>query len=232
MKKLAIAASLLIVGGAWADESPAERIDRAAQVFNEIMSSPGKGIPQNLLNKANCVIIVPGMVKAAFIVGAKYGRGFVECRNLNGAGWAAPAAVRVEGGSIGFQIGGSSRDVVILVMNREGMNTLLSDKVELGVGAQVAAGPVGRGTSAATDLQMHAQMLSYSRDRGIFAGVDLKGATIRPDREENAKLYGRQYDTREIVMNHVRPPAAARPLIAALDRYSTYANTPSAERAK
>jgi SH3 domain-containing YSC84-like protein 1 len=230
MKTLAIAASLLVVGGAWA-ESPAERIDTAAQVFNEIMSSPGKGIPQDLLSKADCVIIIPGLKKAAFVVGGSYGRGFVTCRNLNGAGWAAPAAVRLEGGSVGFQIGGSSADVVILVMNREGMNKLLSDKVELGVGAQVAAGPVGRGAGAATDLQMHAEMLAYSRSRGVFAGVALNGATIRPDPEENAKLYGKPYGTREIVMERVRPTPAARPLITELDRFST-PNAPNAERAK
>jgi lipid-binding SYLF domain-containing protein len=232
MKILPIAATLLVVGGAWAAQTPAERIDDSARVFNEIMSSPGKGIPQDLLNKADCVIILPGLKQAAFIVGGEYGRGFAECRNRDGAGWAAPAAVRMEGGSVGFQIGGSSADIIILVMNREGMDKLLQDKVTLGADAQVAAGPVGRGTMANTDAMMHAQMLAYSRVRGAFAGVALNGATLRPDREENEKLYGQKYDTRGIVMGHVPPPPAARPLIAELDRYSTYANTPSAERAR
>ncbi|HUB34837.1 MAG TPA: lipid-binding SYLF domain-containing protein [Bryobacteraceae bacterium] len=232
MKTIVIAASLLAATGVWGAETPAERIDTSARVFNEIMSSPGKAIPQDLLNKANCVIIMPGLKQAAFIVGGEYGRGFAECRKPNGVGWAAPAALRLEGGSVGFQIGGSSADIVILVMNREGMDKLLQDKVTLGADASVAAGPVGRGTAAETNATMHAQMLAYSRNRGVFAGVALNGAVLQPDREENKKLYGREYTTREIVMGHVRPTAAAHPLIAELDRYSSYSNAPNAERAK
>jgi lipid-binding SYLF domain-containing protein len=232
MRNFVIAASLLAATGAWAAQTPAERMDDSARVFSEIMSSPGKGIPQDLLNKADCVIIMPGLKQAAFIVGGQYGRGFAVCRKSSGAGWAAPAAMRLEGGSVGFQIGGSSADIVILVMNREGMDKLLQDKITLGADASVAAGPIGRGAAAQTNATMHAQMLAYSRNRGVFAGIALNGAVLRPDRDENEKLYGRKYTTREIVMSDVRPTPAAHSLIAQLDRYSSYGNQPNAERAK
>jgi SH3 domain-containing YSC84-like protein 1 len=229
MRGIAVATSLLLASGLWAAETSAERLDKAARVFSEIMGAPDKGIPQDLLNKAECVIIVPDMKKAAFVVGGEYGRGFAECRKANGTGWGAPAAVRLEGGSVGFQIGGSETDIVMLVMNRHGMNKLLQDKFTLGADASVAAGPVGRTANANTDVKMSAEILAWSRSKGLFAGISLNGATLRPDRDENAKLYGRQLTTREIVMDNVAAPDAARPLLAELNRYSSMS---SADRAK
>jgi len=161
-----------------------ERLKDATEVFNEIMSTPDKGIPQDLLGKAHCVVIVPGLKQAAFVVGGKYGRGFAVCRR-EGDGWAAPGAVRVEGGSFGFQIGASSTDVAMLIMNERGMRRLLEDKFTLGAEASVAAGPVGRSTSALTDAQLSAEILSWSRSKGLFAGIALTGATLRNDTDEN-----------------------------------------------
>lgn len=231
MRGLAIAASLCIAtSGLWAADSAQHRLDKAANVFSEIMSAPDKGIPQDLLNKADCVIIVPDMKKAAFVVGGEYGHGFVECRKASGSGWGAPAAVRLEGGSVGFQIGGSEADIVMLVMNRRGMDKLLQDKITLGADATVAAGPIGRTANANTDLKMNAEILAWSRSKGLFAGIALNGATIRPDRDENANLYGSKLTTHDIVLGNVKPPAAAQPLIAQLDRYSSYGS--SAERSK
>jgi SH3 domain-containing YSC84-like protein 1 len=225
MRGLAIAASLLLTtAGSWAADTAQDRLARSSQVLSEIMSAPDKGIPQDLLSKADCVVILPGLKKAAFVVGGEYGRGFAECRKEGGKGWAAPAAVTFEGGSVGFQIGGSQADIVLLVMNRPGMDKLLQDKVTLGADLSVAAGPVGRSANAKTDLKMSAEILSYSRAKGLFAGVSLNGASLRPDTKENAQLYGREMNTRDIVMGNIPPPAAARPLIGELDRYSSMSN--------
>jgi lipid-binding SYLF domain-containing protein len=230
MRGLLLAAVLpLTIVGSWAAESPQQRLDDSARVITEIMGAPDKGIPQDLLNKAQCVIILPGMKKAAFVVGGEYARGYAECRKTAGAGWAAPAGMRFEGGSVGFQIGGSQADIVMLVMNRNGMDKLLGDKITLGADASVAAGPVGRTTNANTDLKMTAEILAWSRTKGLFAGVSLNGATLRPDTSVNQELYGREMNTREIIMGNVAPPAAAHPLIGELDRYSSYSN---ADRAK
>src|SRR6267154_821821 len=163
-----------------ASDAP-KRLDAAADVVTEIMASPDNGIPQDLLDKSECIVIVPGLKKGAFIIGAKYGKGFLSCRKTSGVGWSAPASIRVEGGSVGFQIGGSETDVVLLVMNQGGVKKLLSSKFTIGADASAAAGPVGRTSSAATDAQMHAEILTYSRARGLFAGVSLEGATLRPD---------------------------------------------------
>src|ERR1700722_36757 len=152
-----------------ADKDTSRRLDEAAVTFSEIMSAPDKGIPHDLLDKAQCAVIVPGLKKGAFIVGAKYGKGFVSCRHGDGMGWSAPASVRVEGGSVGFQIGGSETDVFMLVMNKSGMNRLLSTKFTLGGDASVAGGPVGRSTQAETDAAMTAEILTWSRSRGLFA---------------------------------------------------------------
>ncbi len=203
-----------------AADTVSERLQDSADIFQQIMSTPDKGIPQDLLNRAQCVVIVPGLKKAAFVVGGQYGRGFAMCRNSTETGWGAPAAVRVEGGSVGFQIGGSSTDVVMLVMNRRGMDKLIGDKFTIGADLSAAAGPVGRTASAQTNARMDAEILSYSRAKGLFAGVSLNGATMRPDPEENKILYGRALTNREIIMENVKPPAAASSLIAALDRYS------------
>jgi lipid-binding SYLF domain-containing protein len=175
------------------------RLTTSATVLNEIMATPDRGIPRDLLEKSECIVIVPGMKKAAFIVGGNYGRGFILCRLPSGPGWSAPAGVKVEGGSIGFQIGGSETDVIMLVMNKRGAEKLLSSKFTLGADASVAAGPVGRTSSADTDLKLHAEILSYSRSRGLFAGVSLDGATLRPDDDSNAELYGTNVTNQQIV---------------------------------
>ncbi|MCS7316149.1 MAG: lipid-binding SYLF domain-containing protein [Bryobacterales bacterium] len=199
----------------------AERLERAAVVFQEIMDSPDKGIPQELLNKAHCAVIVPGLKKGAFIIGAKYGRGFVSCRSRKGVGWTAPAAVRIEGGSFGLQIGGSEIDVIMLVMNERGAQRLLSSKFTLGGDASVAAGPVGRTAAAQTDAYMTAEILSWSRSRGLFAGVSLHGATLRQDLDVNRRLYGKTLENREIIESEPPPPAAAKRLMETLNKHSS-----------
>jgi len=197
-----------------------KRLDAAAQVMSDIMGAPDKGIPRDLLAKAACVVIVPGVKKGAFIIGAKYGRGFIVCRK-SGGGWSAPAAVRVEGGSVGFQIGGSETDVVMLVMNEGAIDKLLSSKFTIGGDASATAGPVGRTASAATDAQLHAQLLTYSRARGLFAGVSLEGATLRPDDDANKDLYGKEHmSNKDIVTGTVDSPKSAARLMAVLNKYS------------
>ena len=218
---LPISLLCLTAGYLCAAETAAERLQTSAAVLAEVMQAPDKGIPQDLLDKAQCVVIIPGMKKGAFIVGGKFGKGFFLCRRHSGVGWSAPAAVRVEGGSFGFQIGGSETDVIMLVMNQRGAQKLLSSKFTLGGDASVAAGPVGRTTSADTDLKMHAEILTYSRARGVFAGVALNGATLRPDEDTNAELYGEKLTNQQIVMGNVKAPPAAERLRAELDRYSS-----------
>lgn len=202
-----------------ASDAP-KRLDAAADVITEIMASPDKGIPQDLLDKSECVVVVPGLKKGAFIIGGKYGKGFMLCRKAGG-GWSAPGSVRVEGGSFGFQIGGSETDVVLLVMNQGGVKKLLSSKFTVGADASAAAGPVGRTSSAATDAQMHAEILTYSRARGLFAGVSLEGATLRPDDDWNKELYGKSMTNQDIVMGSTQPPAAAKGLLSVLNKYSS-----------
>jgi SH3 domain-containing YSC84-like protein 1 len=197
-----------------------DRLNEAATVFTEIMDAPDKGIPQDLLENAHCIVIVPGLKKGAFIVGAKYGKGFVSCRQKADRKWSAPAAVRVEGGSVGFQIGGSETDVVLLVMNDRGADRLLSSQFTLGGEGEVAAGPVGRTATAQTDAKLSAEILSWSRSRGVFAGVSLQGATLREDEEANQALYGKKLKNREIVEKGVAPPPAAAKLLSLLNRYS------------
>jgi len=217
MKRLATA--LLFLTWGLQAENAAERLDSSSSVFREIMDTGDRAIPQDLLQKAECIVIVPGMKKGAFIVGANFGRGYVSCRTSR-VGWSAPAAVRMEGGSFGFQIGGSETDVVMLVLNKRGADKLMSSKFTLGGDASVAAGPVGRTSTAETDALLHAEMLSWSRSRGVFAGISLKGATLRGDGDANKELYGSVLGTREIVTNHPAPKAAA-PLLALLNRYSS-----------
>jgi lipid-binding SYLF domain-containing protein len=188
------------------------------------MSTPDKGIPQDLFGRAECVIIIPSMKKAAFVVGGEYGRGFAECRSASGTGWGAPAAVRMEGGSVGFQIGGSATDLIMLVMSKKGMQHLLDDKFTLGADASLAAGPVGRTANANTDLKMNAEILAWSRSKGLFAGIALNGATLRPDLDRNAELYGRKMNNREVLMGSVTTPAAADPLVSQLNKYSSRSN--------
>jgi len=197
-----------------------KRLDQAATVLSEIMAAPDKGIPQDLLEKAHCIVIVPGMKQAAFIVGGKYGKGYISCRGEAGIGWSAPGTVRIEGGSLGFQIGGSETDVILLVLNESGANKLLSSKFTLGGQGAVAAGPVGRSATAQTDAKMRAEILSWSRSRGVFAGISLEGATLRQDLGDNAELYGQRLENRQIVNDGVGPPEAAARLLEMLNRYS------------
>jgi lipid-binding SYLF domain-containing protein len=201
-------------------EQTSARLQEATTVFQEIMNSPDKSIPQDLLEKAHCVVIVPSLKKGAFIVGAKYGKGFISCRRAGRKGWSAPGAVRIEGGSVGFQIGGSESDVVMLVMNSRGADRLLASKFTLGAEGTVAAGPVGRTASAGTDAKMTAEILSWSRARGVFAGVSLQGATLREDEDDNAAMYGSKLSNREIVEKWRTPTASASGLLAILNRYS------------
>jgi lipid-binding SYLF domain-containing protein len=221
MKFKLITAATLGAGLLSAAEAP-ERLGAAANSLKEVMGIPDKSIPQDLLTRAQCIVIVPGLKKAAFIVGAKYGRGFASCRRPGGVGWSAPGSVRVEGGSFGFQIGGAATDVFMLVMNRKGMDRLLSTKFTLGADASVAAGPVGRSTQAETDAALTAEILTWSRERGLFAGVSLSGATLREDGDWNAELYGKKITNRDIIVkNTVKPPKEAGSLMTELNRYSS-----------
>lgn len=203
------------------DSSDEKRLKEAAEVFREVMSTTDKAIPQELIEKAECAIVIPGMKKGAFIVGAKYGRGFMTCRKANRVGWKAPAAMRVEGGSFGFQIGGAETDAILLVMNRKGAQRLLSSKFTLGGEASVAAGPVGRNSTAQTDAAMTAEILSWSRQRGVFAGISLQGATMREDLDVNRSMYGQTMTNKEVVEKDPPPPAAAQELLNELNRHSS-----------
>src|SRR5579863_635679 len=174
------------------DNEPAKRLGEAAAVFSEVMTAPDKGIPQELLENAHCIVIVPDLKTAAFVFGGKYGKGYLSCRNKGNRGWSAPGTVRIEGGSVGFQIGGSSTDLIMLVMSERGADKLLSSKFTLGAEGSVAAGPVGRTATAQTDAQLHADILSWSPFQGLFAGIALEGATLRQDLDDNATLYGRK----------------------------------------
>ncbi len=224
LKRLGItclSAGVLSVGLLYGGESVATRLKTSAEVLSEIMATPDKGIPQELLEKSQCIVIVPGMKKAAFIVGGNYGKGFMLCRLPSGTGWSPPAGVKVEGGSIGFQIGGSETDVIMLVMNKRGAEKLLSSKFTLGADASVAAGPVGRTSSADTDLKLQAEILSYSRSRGVFAGISLDGATLRPDDDSNAELYGTKLTNKQIVTGRkTKVSVPGSKLTADLNKYS------------
>ena len=220
-KKLILFPCLLIsaVTSLLAD-TVSERLQESAVVLKEILSAPDQSILGDLLDASHCLVVVPGMKTAAFVVGGKYGRGFVVCRHASRPGWGAPAAIRIEGGSFGFQIGASETDVVMLVMNQRGMDRLLQSKFTLGGAAEVAGGPVGRGSTAQTDAKLTAKILSYSRSRGVFAGISLQGATLRQDADENHDLYGQQITNKQIVMQKTAIPSAAWELIAVLNLHS------------
>ena len=217
--KLIMVAALAITPLLAKDNEPANRLGEAAAVFSEIMAAPDKGIPQELIENAHCIVIVPELKTAAFVFGGKYGKGYLSCRN-KGGGWSAPGTVRIEGGSVGFQIGGSSTDLIMLVMSERGADKLLASKFTLGAEGSVAAGPVGRTATAQTDAQMHADILSWSRSQGLFAGLALEGATLRQDLDDNATLYGKRLENRQIVTSGVRAPRGAAKLMALLNRYS------------
>jgi len=217
-----LAAALALTPLLAADKESKTRLDESAAVFSEIMETPDKGIPQQMLENENahCIIIVPALKTAAFLVGAKYGKGYLSCRNKGAEGWSAPATIRIEGGSVGFQIGSSETDLIMLAMNARGADKLLSSKFTLCVDGSIAAGAAGRTATAQTDAQMHAEILSWSRSQWIFAGVALEGATLRQDANSNAALYGKTIDNREIVTSGVAVPEAAEKLLGLLNRYS------------
>jgi len=196
-----------------------ERLDDSAALFSEVMGTPDKAIPQNLLDKSFCIVLVPGLKKGAFVIGGKYGRGFAVCRK-EGQGWGAPAAIRIEGGSFGLQIGVSSSDVILLVMNERGMKRLTTSKFTIGAEAAAAAGPVGRDATAQTDALLTAEILSWSRSRGAFAGLSLDGATLRNDIDVNEDMYGQRWDNKQILESGATPPAGAAKLLAELNKYS------------
>src|SRR5271166_4879823 len=207
---LAIASTM--TAAAFASERPIkvnDRLDASAETLTAMMRASDQDIPHDLIDKARCVVVIPGMKKAGFIFGAEEGRGFAVCRRPGGVGWSAPAAMRTEGGSFGFQIGASDTDVVLLVMNDGGMKHLLSDKFTLGGDASVVAGPIGRDATAQTDVELQAEVLSYSRSHGAFAGVALTGATLRPDEDTNRELYGHNATNREILTGAFKTPAVA-----------------------
>ena len=205
-----------------APDKETDRLENAGTVIKEIMDIPDD-IPQSLIDKADCVIVIPSVLKAAFIVGGSYGRGAMSCRSgddFNGP-WGAPTMMALEGGSFGFQLGGQATDFVLLVMNQRGATSILSSKVKLGADAAAAAGPKGRDAQADTDVTLRAEVLTYSRSRGLFAGISLEGSTLRPDNDGNARLYGKKLEAKEIVLhNAVPPPPSAKLLIETLTRHS------------
>src|SRR5580692_10154218 len=208
----AAASSLLIAQ----EETPDKRLKDSAATFHEIMAAPDRSIPRHLLERAQCIIIVPGMKKAAFLVGGEYGRGFASCR-VPGS-WSAPAPVRLAGGSFGVQLGADSTDIILLVMNERGLERLLADKFSLGVDVNVAAGPVGRDANADTDALMRAEIIAWSRSRGAFAGVALQGTVVERDQAETIRLYGRPWSNRDILRGGVALPDPAKILITELGR--------------
>jgi lipid-binding SYLF domain-containing protein len=217
MRTFAIAALSLCLLSPAALRADDDRLRNATAVLTEMAGSFDAGIPKDLFGKAECVVIIPGVKKGAVGFGGQYGRGYMSCRKSGK--WSAPAGIRLEGGSVGFQIGGSSTDVIMLVMNPRGAEKLLASKFTVGADAAIAAGPVGRQASAQTDATMHAEILAWSRSRGVFAGVSLQGSTLRPDQSENKELYGKEMSNKEIVSGSVAAPAAATELMAALGKY-------------
>ncbi len=202
-----------------AKESKAtDRVQAAADVLNEIQSAPDSGVPNEILSRADCVAVVPSMLKGGFVVGGKYGRGLASCRTPKG--WSTPAFFTVKGGSFGFQIGGQAVDLVMLIMNNDGMQRLLSSKVALGADASVAAGPVGRHAEGNTDWKMRAQVLTYSRARGIFAGASLNGAVLKQDKDSTRDFYGHMVTFKAALTGEVEPPAAANPFLSSLAKWA------------
>jgi lipid-binding SYLF domain-containing protein len=198
-----------------------KRINSAANVLDEIMGAPDKGIPRDVLESAKCVAVVPSMIKGGFIVGARYGKGVATCRTSNG--WSAPAPITIAGGSWGLQFGGEAVDLVMLVMNDKGMEHLLSSKFKLGAEGSAAAGPVGRQAEANTDWKMRSEVLSYSRSRGVFAGLELNGAVIKQDDDDTRILYGKEVPFKEILEGHVAPPAGSQRFLATVRKYAAEA---------
>jgi len=218
LKRLGIVC--LSAGVLYGGESAATRLKTSAEVLTEIMAAPDKGIPDELLDKSQCIVIVPGIKKAAFIVGGQFGKGFIECRRASGKGWSAPAAVKVEGGSFGFQIGGQAVDLVMLIMNNDGMQRLLTSQFTLGADASVAAGPVGRHAEGNTDWTMRAQVLTYSRARGVFAGAALNGAVMKQDKDSTREFYGHMVTFKAALTGDIEAPAPANPFLSSLSKWA------------
>ncbi|HVN80252.1 MAG TPA: lipid-binding SYLF domain-containing protein [Terriglobia bacterium] len=215
---------VLLVGPSWAGSNESDEVRRmqsAANVMNEIMAAPDKGIPEEILGSAKCVAVVPSMIKAGFIVGGNYGKGVATCRT--DSGWSAPAPFLVTGGSFGLQVGGEAVDLVMLVMNERGMQQLLSSKFQLGADVSAAAGPVGRHAEGNTDWKMRAEVLSYSRARGIFAGVSLDGAVIKQDKDDTKALYGTATSFSAILKGQVASPNGSQPFLTAVRKYAEQA---------
>lgn len=216
----AVVAAITIAAPSFAQNNADARLTAATETLHAMANAGDKGIPEDLLNRATCVVVVPNLKKGGFIVGAEYGVGFFSCRHEGGVGWSAPGSLRISGGKFGLLIGAAETNVVMLVMNREGMEHLISDKFQIGGEASAAAGPIGRTASAMTDAEMHAEILTYSRSRGIFGGLDITGAAVTEDKDFNRELYGRALSNKEIVTGTVHTPAAARPFTHELDRLS------------
>jgi lipid-binding SYLF domain-containing protein len=221
LKRLVVVASLALLVSVTAFASDREddvkRTHKAADVFRDIMNTPDQGIPQDLLESAKCIAIIPGDVKFAFVFGGSYGRGLATCRTEHG--WSAPMFVAIDGGSVGYQIGGSSTDIVMLFMNDHALQSLLSDKFKLGADASVAAGPVGRSAAAGTDLKLSAEILSYSRAKGVFAGVSLDGAVMQADKSGDKAMYGDDVKRHEILDGKIAVPESAQALLREIGGY-------------
>lgn len=211
----------LLSAPAFAQKTAAERLSAATEDLKEMMNASDKGIPQDLLNKATCLVIVPNLKSGGFIAGAQYGRGFFTCRREKGVGWHTPGAIKLTGGKFGFLAGAKETDVIMLVMNRDGMDRLLSDKFQIGGEASAAAGPVGRDSSAMTDAEMHAEILSYSRSRGLFGGIDIGGSAVSSDEDTNQELYGTKLSNHQIMDSKLATPEIARPMIHELNLLSS-----------
>lgn len=222
---LALLVSLLLIGATAAFASTfeeRERAQKAARAFQEVMAAPDQGIPQEILDRAHCVAVFPSVKKAGFVIGGQYGKGLISCRRENGGSWGAPAFFTIGGGSFGLQIGGQAVDLVLVIMNKDGVEGLLKDKFEIGAGAAASAGPVGRNASASTDALLRAQILSYSRSRGLFAGLELKGAVIASDKEANADVYGGELDARDILVEgKARTPKIIQVFPQMLQKFTT-----------
>jgi lipid-binding SYLF domain-containing protein len=221
IRKLSFGACILLVaGGLFAASKEQERLENSGVVMEEIMNTP-ENIPQEVLEKAECVIVFPSVIKVAIGIGGSYGRGAMSCRTGStfAGPWGAPAMYALEGGSFGFQLGGQATDLVLLVMNERGVKAILDSKVKLGAGASVAAGPKGRDAQAATDASIRAEILSYSRARGLFAGISLEGSTLRPDNPASTEIYGRKITARQIILGSaVAVPASGRHLVSVLQK--------------
>jgi lipid-binding SYLF domain-containing protein len=228
----ALAVAAISASAMWAEESKTKEVDRvsaAAKVLSELMATPDKGIPEKILTGANCVAVVPSMLKAGFVVGARYGKGVATCRTSHNT-WSAPAPFRIEGGDWGLQIGGEAIDLVMVVMNKDGMQQLLSSKFKIGADASAAAGPIGRQAEGEVDWKMRAEILTYSRARGVFAGVTLNGAEVKQDTDDTLALYGRDVSFEKILTGKVPPPTGTRPFLAEVAK--VFHEAKAAEQAK